>query len=97
MPLHPGDKETIKQFIQDTGVEKQRIMVYFAVSFDYALNKDFTKADEMFKKGIDADKDKAYRDFFINRINSMQAFVEPDAATNEWLEARKAELSGTEQ
>ena len=97
MPLHPGDKETIKQFIQDTGVEKQRIMVYFAVSFDYALNKDFTKADEMFKKGIDADKDKAYRDFFINRINSMQAFVEPEAATNEWLEARKAELSGTEQ
>ena len=31
------------------------------MSFDYALNKDFTKADEMFKNGIDADKDKAYR------------------------------------
>ncbi len=94
MPLHSGDKDTIKKYVQSTGIDGQKALAYFSTSLDYALNNNFPRADELFKKGIEVDKDKFFYDFFVNKISSLQAFVAPSVEANQWLEARKTELLG---
>lgn len=96
MPLKPGDKETIKRFVQSSGLDNQRLLIYFATSLDYAFNKDFAQADALFKKGMEGDKEKLFHNFFLHKIVSLQNFLEPEAEINQWLESRKAELSGAE-
>ncbi|MDD5394295.1 MAG: tetratricopeptide repeat protein [Thiothrix sp.] len=96
MPIAKGDKETIKKFIQESGADKQRTLIYHALSIDYAMNKDFTQADAMFQKARESDKDNGFGEFFANRIQSVRAFVTLDDDVNQWLDTKKAELSGSQ-
>jgi tetratricopeptide (TPR) repeat protein len=96
MPIAKGDKETIKKFIQESGADKQRTLIYHALSIDYAMNKDFTQADALFQKARESDKDNGFGEFFANRIESVRAFVTLDDDVNQWLDTKKAELSGSQ-
>jgi tetratricopeptide (TPR) repeat protein len=96
MPIAKGDKETIKKFIQESGADKQRTLIYHALSIDYSMNKDFAQADAMFQKARESDKDNGFGDFFANRIQSVRAFVTLDDDVNQWLDTKKAELSGSQ-
>jgi tetratricopeptide (TPR) repeat protein len=97
MPLKAGDKETITQYVEIAGIDKQRALIYLTTSLDYAFNKDMGNADALFKKGMAADKDGTFTDFFVNKITSLQNFLKPDDGLNQWLEDRKAELLKTGQ
>jgi tetratricopeptide (TPR) repeat protein len=93
MPLKKGDKKTVKNYVLVPGIVQKRILVYYGIAIDYALDGDLQSADQMFDKGKQLDIDNEYGDFFINKMQSLHNFVSIDSTTTQWMIAKIAVLS----
>jgi len=85
MPQWPGDLETINYSVYIGSLKQKKVFVRYALSFDYALNKNFKKADEEFKKGLELDQSQQYGNFFVNKISSIVNLLDMDEEVREWL------------
>jgi tetratricopeptide (TPR) repeat protein len=93
MPLHEEDTETIRQSVTVWTFAQKKMLTYYALAFDRALNGQRTKANEAFSLGRGCDEAGGYNPFFVNRIQSILNFVRPTAEIEEWFEEKKKELS----
>ena len=47
MPLAPADDETIKNYVFVGSADQKKMVVHYALSFDYALLGNFDQADSV--------------------------------------------------
>jgi len=85
MPQKSGDLETIKLSVEVSSLRQKKVFVHYALSFDFALKKNFKKADEEFKTGLKLDQSLQYGNFFVNKILSIVNLLDMDEEVREWL------------
>ena len=64
----------------------------YALSFDYALTKDFPLADKEFERAIGLKQPDEFGLFFVNRIQYIQKLAAVDQKTNAWFDKQKRRL-----
>jgi len=76
-------------------LNEKKMAVYYALALDHALNKEFDKADESFKKAALLDPGKKYDSYVRNRIVSLEhlSVRELPAATKTWMNKKVKLLS----
>jgi tetratricopeptide (TPR) repeat protein len=72
MPKESGDTETSRNYITIDDLDHKRMLVYYELSFDYALKMDLKKADEAFGQASVIDRDRTYQPFVKNKIESIE-------------------------
>lgn len=94
MPEEVGDNITPKFWVTFSTMEDKKTLVYYELSFDYALEHDWVKANQAFERAFKLDAAETYREFFDNKIQSIEKFSErtPDKTTLGWFEKRRHRL-----
>lgn len=85
----PNENQTLST------LDEKKMAVYYALALDYALNQDFDKADESFKKAALLDQGKKYDSYVRNRIVSLEhlSIKKLPAATQTWMNKKVNLLS----
>lgn len=99
LPLDPGDQETAKTAIWFHAHAQKEMFAEYALSIDYALQGDTTRANQFWHRATNhlndqLERDKPfYAEFFINQIdftNRKVAQLSPEA--KQWLREKRSEL-----
>ena len=72
MPKYEKDWDTPRTYVAFGDTDHKRMLVYYELSFDYAMKGDLGKADEMFKQASALDEDKSYQPFVKNKIEFIE-------------------------
>jgi tetratricopeptide (TPR) repeat protein len=99
MPESEGDNETPKEFATFVRPEEKEMLVFYELSFDYAMKHDWVNADKSFNQAWRLDEDRAFQSFVENKIQSLERFTEnkPDRETLLWFEKKRHRLSSEVQ
>lgn len=101
MPEKLGDSQTTKVFEQAGSPEQFLTLTHYALSIDYALQKNFPEAEKAFSYGISTDKllgrRKEYGCFYINKINFMKSMMKLDGEVTTWLDGKIPLLDPTQE
>jgi tetratricopeptide (TPR) repeat protein len=92
MPLQPGDKETIKYWAKFSTVDQKRMLIYYDLSFYYALEGNTTSANDYFSKAQELDQSRIYNTFFSAWMHSIENFVPMESSARSWFEAGRGKL-----
>lgn len=92
MPLFKGDTETVKQTARIRSISEKKMMAYFALALDRALNGEHAKANKWFDRARACDDAGEFNAFFVNRIDATLNFLNPQGQNRVWFEAKKGDL-----
>lgn len=89
MPQRRGDTETFKQGIIVHRTVDTKSLLYYSLSFDYAMVNDFTKAEQAYREALKVEAVQVMKDYVRSHLVYMLNEMEMGAATRAWL-SRKA-------
>jgi tetratricopeptide (TPR) repeat protein len=94
MPERVGDNDTPKSWVTFTNMDEKRTLVYYELSFDYAMRHDWRRANQSFMTASQLDQRGTYPEFIANKIISIERFSEkkPDKITVRWFEKQRHRL-----
>lgn len=95
MPEEVGDNVTPTSWITFTNMDEKRTLVYYELSFDYAMKHDWKKADQSFERAFKLDEPQTYAEFVVNKIQSIEKFSQrkPDKSAIHWFEKQRRRLT----
>ena len=98
MPVSGGDNKTTRNYVTIDNLNKKRMLVYYELSFDYALKSDFVSADRAFEQAYALDRDGRYHAFFDNKIESIKQISEakPSMRSGSWFEIKQQRFHNTQ-
>jgi hypothetical protein len=86
MPLKPGDTDTTKYSIDFVTVESKKSMLYYDLSFVYALKGNYKRANQMFASARKFDAFETYDSYFAHKLVSVEGFIAPDPEVVSWID-----------
>lgn len=86
MPVKLGDRETIKNHDSFPELDDKKTLTYYDLSFAYALNNDFEKADDLFEKANALDTFKSHNLFFAAKLVSIENLLDTNNDINSWID-----------
>ncbi len=89
MPIAPGDRETIKRFVQVDDLKQKQAVAVYALSFDHAVLGEFSKADSLFLRGVALENNSAFRLFFANKIEAIENSLQMQPAQQSWFQQHR--------
>jgi tetratricopeptide (TPR) repeat protein len=92
MPLKSGDRETIAYYVTVNTKKQKEAFVYYGLGIDYAIAGKFQAAEDAFNSAMQLDKERYYRDYFRNSIESIIYFCDLDEKSRQWLESQRDKL-----
>ena len=95
MPLEKDDREMVKNSVVVATFDDAKSFLYYSLSFDHAVARDFRKADKEFKRARALDPKRQFNDYFLNQIQFMTRHVEMDEKTRDWLAKKGSVLKGS--
>jgi tetratricopeptide (TPR) repeat protein len=96
MPLYPGDVQTIKARVQVNSLEQKKAIAHFALSIDLALLTKFGKATKEFDAALKLERSWYYRQFFQNKMLSVENLMHPPDDVKAWLKQHRMSLDQSE-
>ena len=93
MPKRKGDVETIKKWVP-IGINEMKSLLYYSLSFDYAIKDDFAKADEAFSRAQNWNNQKIQNGYLLSEIEFIRNNLNPDIKSQAWFDIQ-TELLGS--
>jgi tetratricopeptide (TPR) repeat protein len=92
MPLNKEDTETIKRRpVRIYSFKQKKMLARYSLALDHALLGEFEKADLLLKGVLVEAED--FAELFVNRLQSLPAFVALPADVGSWFELTAQKLS----
>ncbi len=92
LPLNRQDHETIKDTVTVYDLDQKKAFTHYALSFDFAIENEFDKANKELEEALKLDKDHAFTSYFASEIKSIENLCSLNAAAKKWFENHKAKL-----
>jgi tetratricopeptide (TPR) repeat protein len=93
MPLNKKDTGTIKSTVQIYSFEQKKMIALHSLALDHALLGEFDKADLLLKRALAVTETEDFVELFVNRLQSLPAFVDISADARLWFESNARKLS----
>ena len=89
MPQRKGDTKTFKEGIEISRPEDFTALLYYSLSFDYAMTNDLKQAEKAYREAAKVEAEEAMKKYVRSHLVYMLNEMEMGAATRDWL-SRKA-------
>jgi tetratricopeptide (TPR) repeat protein len=93
MPLSAGDQQTIKYSIQVYNRRQKEALAHYALCIDLALSGNFDGSTKEFDTGLTLERSLPFREFFQNKMLSVENLVQPRADAKAWLDQHRNMLN----
>jgi tetratricopeptide (TPR) repeat protein len=95
LPLAANDTETIKGRLVVQTRDQKLAIAHFALALDYAAAGNFPDANSELDKALSLEHERAFKEFYANKIDFMQRFPKLDDPARKWLAELRAKLLPT--
>jgi tetratricopeptide (TPR) repeat protein len=92
MPLAANDTQTIKRHLIVQTRDQKLAIAHLALALDYATTGNISDASSELDKAESLEHQRAYGEFYANKIAFMQRFPKLGDQTKKWLAEQRAKL-----
>lgn len=93
LPLAANDTETTKGRLNVQTRDQKLAIAHFALALDYAAAGNISAADGELEKAVNLERQRAYGEFYANKIDFMLRSPQLGDQTRKWLAEQRAKLS----
>ncbi|MGC1376589.1 MAG: tetratricopeptide repeat protein, partial [Anaerolineales bacterium] len=95
MPIKKGDVDTIKKYDIFSTIDDKKILLYYDLSFTYALNGNFEGANKLFEKAHTIYSPQSHSPFFASKLTSIKNLISVNPSAISWIDEHIAILNQT--
>ncbi len=85
MPVEPGDRETIKNYLLISDMQEKKALAYYSLSLSHALLGELAEADTVFEQALQLEQRESFKDFIHNKLESTVGLTDPPEEVRSWL------------